>query len=66
MSLTQVALKYVLSVERKIGQVFSLNQSQVVTGGLSVRMGNETNVGVFTRYRDGEVDSTALAASLES
>ena len=38
----------------------------VVTSGLSVQMGANTNVGVISRYRQGDVDSTALSASLDS
>jgi outer membrane autotransporter protein len=37
-----------------------------VTSALGYRVSDRTTAGVFTRYRDGEVDSTALASSLDS
>ncbi len=37
-----------------------------VVSGLSLQLGERTTVGAFSRYREGEVDSTALNAKLDA
>ncbi|MHA1166041.1 MAG: autotransporter outer membrane beta-barrel domain-containing protein, partial [Alphaproteobacteria bacterium] len=38
----------------------------VISSGLSIQMGANTTVGVLSRYRSGDADSNALAASLDT
>jgi outer membrane autotransporter protein len=37
-----------------------------VIGGISYQLAERTQIGIFSRYRDGEVDSSSLAASLDT